>query len=85
MSEKRFEKALECYGAWDTKTNEKLYYDDIIDKLNELTEDNERLKANNDEQFIKLLICIALSNRGWIEEEIWFMKQLEKKYFPEDD
>ena len=34
---------------------------------------NERLKANNNEQFIKLLI------------EMWFMKQLEKKYFPEDD
>lgn len=36
------------------------------------------------EDMVKLLVCIATSNRGWTEEQINFMKQVEKELFGDD-
>lgn len=67
----------------------------IVDKLNELNNENERLKKENEclkmkndkldtETLLKLLVCIATSNRGWTDEERWFIKLLERRLFPDE-
>ncbi len=33
---------------------------------------------------LRLLVCIATSDRGWTDEEREFIKLLEKKLFPDE-
>lgn len=44
MSEKRFSAAYENYGAWDEVLCKKLSYDEVVELLNELNDENERLR-----------------------------------------
>ena len=34
---------------------------------------------------VKLLICIAVNKRGFTDEELKFLRKMEKQYFPEED
>lgn len=36
------------------------------------------------ETLLKLLVCIATSDRGWTDEERWFIKLLERELFPDE-
>lgn len=61
---------------------------ELSDKNRQLKEENEFLKMENDkvdtETLLKLLVCIATSNRGWTDEERWFIKLLERELFPDE-
>ena len=77
--------------------NDKDYFKmlDIVDLLNELSDENRQLKEENEflkmkndkvdiETLLKLLVCIATSDRGWTDEERWFIKLLERELFPDE-
>ena len=96
MSEKRFNPSDfdNKQEVWDLLEKQAIIIEDLENENEQLRQEVENLQdiAQRTEtftldknKFVKLLICIALSNRGWVEEEVWFMKQLEKKYFLEDD
>lgn len=40
-----------------------------------------KIGTNFTDDFIRLLICIAVSNRGLTEEEWAFIKKAEKEFF----
>ena len=60
MSEERFRVAYENYGAWDKVLCKKLSYEELVDLLNSLTEENRDLKLEmrwrieKDEYYVKL-------------------------------
>ena len=36
------------------------------------------------ETLLKLLVCVATSDRGWTDEERLFIKLLERELFPDE-
>lgn len=76
--------------------DERMMYKTTIDKrIVELQEENERLKKENEclkmendkvdiKTLLKLLVCIATSDRGWTDEERLFIKLLERELFPDE-